>query len=73
MIGEMIACGATLREGISCSLQTDKETLESVLISLHLAKGFVEKGESEYILFTKEVLAKRQMATVKLRSSGSCD
>jgi len=73
MIGEMIASGASLREGIACSLQTDKETLESVLISLHLAKGFVEKGESEYILFTEEVLAKRKTAKVKLSSSGSCE
>ncbi len=71
MIGEMMASGSTLREAISCSLQTDKETLESVLISLHLSKGFVEKGESEYILLTREVLAKRKMANVKLSSSGS--
>lgn len=73
MIGEMMACGATLREAISCSLQTDKETLESVLISLHLGKGFVEKGESEYILFTEEVLSKRKMAKLKLSSSSSGD
>ncbi|MHB8204058.1 MAG: AAA family ATPase [Desulfomonilaceae bacterium] len=70
MIGEMMACGATLREAIVCSLQTDKETLESALISLHLAKGFVEKGESEFILFTEDVLAKRKMAKFKLSSSG---
>jgi nitric oxide reductase NorQ protein len=65
MIGEMVAAGATLREAISCSLQTDKETLESVLISLHLEKGFVEKGESEYILFTEQALAKRKTAKHK--------
>ena len=69
MIGEMVTAGATLREAISCSLQTDKATLESVLISLHLTKGFVEKGESEYILFTEQVLAKRRMAKLKVTQS----
>lgn len=66
MIGEMVAAGATLREAIACSLQTDKETLESVLITLHLEKGYVEKGESEYILFTEEVYSKRKVAERKL-------
>jgi nitric oxide reductase NorQ protein len=56
MIGEMVAAQATLREAISTSLQTDKETLESILISLHLEKGYLEKGESEYILFTRDVV-----------------
>ena len=55
MIGEMVAAGATLREAISISLQTNKETLESILISLHLKKNHVEKSKSEYILFTKDV------------------
>lgn len=73
MIGEMMASGSTLREAISCSLQTDKETLESILISLHLSKGFVEKGESEYILFTEEVLSRRKTGKLKLSSSGSGD
>jgi nitric oxide reductase NorQ protein len=67
MIGEMMASGATLREGIACSLQTDKATLESVLITLHLEKGFMEKGESEYILFTEEVLAKRRLAKLRVK------
>ena len=55
MIGEMVAAQATLREAISTSLQTNKEVLESILISLHLEKGYLEKGESEYMLFTKNV------------------
>lgn len=57
MIGEVMAVGASLREAISLSLQTNKETLESLLISLHLEKGFTEKGETEYVLFTKGSLA----------------
>lgn len=55
MIGEMVAAQATLRESISTSLQTNKEILESILISLHLDKGYMEKGETEYMLFTKNV------------------
>lgn len=58
MIGEMMAAGATLREAIAFTLQTDKATLESVLITLHMEKGYVEKGESEYILFTEKVYSK---------------
>lgn len=53
MIAEMIAAGASLGEAISCSLQTDKATLESVLLSLHLTLGKVEKGKTEYVLFSR--------------------
>jgi nitric oxide reductase NorQ protein len=52
MIGEMIAAGATLGEAITISLQTDKETLESVLLSLHVDLGKIEKGQTEYMLFS---------------------
>lgn len=57
MIGEMVSAGAALGEAIATSLQADKEALESVLISLHLEKGYTEKGHSEYLLFTKKVLS----------------
>ena len=55
MIGEMMASGATLREAITFSLQTNKETLESILISLHMERNYLEKGKLEYLLFTKDV------------------
>ena len=55
MIGEMIAAGATLREAITTSLQTSKEILESILLSLHIDKGYLEKGETEYLLFNRDV------------------
>ncbi len=58
MIGEMMAVGASLKEALSISLQTSKETLESVLLGLHLEKGHTETGRSEYILLTKEFLKK---------------
>jgi len=51
MIGEMIAAGGSLREAIVTSLQTDKQTLESVLLSLHLDMGKVEKGKTEYVQY----------------------
>lgn len=60
MIGEMVAAGASLREAIVTSLQTNKETLESILLSLHMEKGYTEKGEMEYLLFIKDVMMKRQ-------------
>ncbi|QTA92871.1 AAA family ATPase [Desulfonema magnum] len=56
MIGEMMAAGGTLREAIVTSLQTNKETLESILLSLQMEKGYLEKGELEYLLFTKQVM-----------------
>lgn len=52
MIGEMIAAGGSLKEAITTSLQADKQTLESVLLSLHVDLGKVEKGKTEYCLFT---------------------
>ena len=59
MISEMVFAGATLGEAIAASVQTSKEILESVLISLHLEKGYTEKGHSEYMLFTKKVMSDR--------------
>ncbi|MFH0726802.1 MAG: AAA family ATPase [Pseudomonadota bacterium] len=63
MIAEMVFAGATLGEAIAASVQTSKETLESVLISLHLEKGYTEKGHSEYLLFTKKVMSDRGTAS----------
>ncbi len=51
MIGEMIAAGATLKEALITSLQTSKETLESILLSLHVKNGYLEKGSHEYRLY----------------------
>lgn len=52
MIAEMIAAGGTLKEAITASLQADRGTLESILLSLHVTMGKVEKGQAEYLLFT---------------------
>nr|AIS23710.1 putative chaperone protein [Thauera sp. pCyN2] len=52
MIAEMIACGGGFREAIAASLQTDRATLESALMSLHVTLGKVEKGKTEYLLYT---------------------
>lgn len=60
MIGEMVSVGATLGEAIATSIQTDKGTLESLLISLHMEKGYMEKKDSEYLLYTKEVVLKKK-------------
>ena len=58
MIGEMVAAGGTLRQGIITSLQTNKEVLESILLSLQMEKGYLEKGELEYLRFTKDAILK---------------
>ena len=60
MIGEMMAAQATLRQAISTSLQASKEILESILISLHLEKNYIEKRKSEYMLFTRDVALKHK-------------
>jgi nitric oxide reductase NorQ protein len=51
MIGEMVAAGATLKGALITSLQTSKETLESILLALHVKNGYLEKGNHEYKLF----------------------
>ena len=53
MIGEMVAAGASLGEAIATSLQTNKDVLESILLSLHITKGYVEEGELEYIRYVR--------------------
>ncbi len=51
MIGEMVAAGATLKEALTTCLQTSKETLESILLTLHVKNGYLEKGSYEYRRF----------------------
>lgn len=51
MIGEMVAAGATLKEALTTCLQTSKETLESILLALHVKNGYLEKGSYEYRKF----------------------
>lgn len=58
MIGEMVSVGATLKEAMAASLQISKKNLESVLISLHMEKNYIEKGDLQYLLYTKQVMAK---------------
>ena len=60
MIGEMVAAGASLGEAIATILQTNKDTLESILLSLHITKGYVEKGELEYIRFVRNSVLRNQ-------------
>jgi len=51
MIGEMVAAGATIKEALVASLQTDKRTLESLLLSLHMKDGEKTKEQTEYVLY----------------------
>ncbi|MDR3554496.1 MAG: AAA family ATPase [Syntrophobacteraceae bacterium] len=56
MIAEMVGAGATLRESLVTSLQASKPTLESILLTLQMQKGFLEKTESEYLRFCRNVV-----------------
>lgn len=56
MIGEMIAAGGSLRDGIVTSLQTGKEVLESILLSLQMEKGLMEKRNVDYLRFTEKLI-----------------
>jgi nitric oxide reductase NorQ protein len=52
MIAEMIAAGATLRDAVTASLQANRGTLESILQSLHVSLGKVQRGRTEYTVFS---------------------
>ncbi len=55
MIAELVAAGATIREAIIFSMQTTKEYLESILLTLHLEKKYTEaENTSAYVLFTRD-------------------
>jgi nitric oxide reductase NorQ protein len=56
MIGELVAAGASIREALVTSLQANRATLESILLSLQFKKGFTEKDDSEYLRFSREVI-----------------
>lgn len=55
MIAELVAAGATIREAIIFSMQTNKEYLESILLTLHLENKYTEAEKAgTYVLFTKD-------------------
>lgn len=56
MIGEVVAAGGSLRDGIVTSLQTGKDALESILLSLQMEKGLVGKNVLDFIRFTPDVV-----------------
>lgn len=57
MIGEMVAAGGSLRDGIVTSLQTGKDSLETILLSLQLDKGIIDRRELTYLRFTESLVA----------------
>jgi nitric oxide reductase NorQ protein len=56
MIGEVVAAGGSLRDGIVTSLQTSKDALESILLSLQMEKGLMGKKVLDFIRFTPDVV-----------------
>ncbi|WP_155306555.1 AAA family ATPase [Desulfosarcina widdelii] len=60
MIGEMVAAGASLRQAVAASLQTNPEMLESILLALHLGKGYLSEDTFDYLRFTKKMVSEKQ-------------
>lgn len=60
MIGEMVAVGTTLRDALVVSLQTGKENLETILLSLHFKKNSRQKGEAAYLRLTRNAVDNEQ-------------
>ncbi|WP_027716147.1 AAA family ATPase [Desulfuromonas sp. TF] len=58
MLGDMMAVGATLRQSLTVSLQTNQEILETILAGLHFNKGYDENVVTEYVLFDSNFLQK---------------
>ncbi len=56
MIGDMVAAGATIRQALVASLQVDAETLERVLLSLHLEKDYTAVVQASHVLFSRNHL-----------------
>ena len=61
MIGEMVAAGGSLRDGIVTSLQTSKDALESVLLSLQMEHGLIDKQDVSFLRFTEQLVAERHV------------
>ncbi len=51
MISELVALGASLREALIYSLQISKDTLESLLLSVHIETGETEAELDKYGLY----------------------
>ncbi|MBW1709758.1 MAG: AAA family ATPase [Deltaproteobacteria bacterium] len=51
MIAELISLGASLREAMIYGLQLSRDTLESILLSVHVETKEIEVKEDQYVLF----------------------
>jgi nitric oxide reductase NorQ protein len=51
MLAELVSLGASLREALIYSLQISKDTLESLLLSIHVETGETDTEESRYVLY----------------------
>jgi len=51
MIAELISLGSSLRDALIYSLQISKDTLESLLLSVHIETKETEGKRGRYILY----------------------
>lgn len=54
MIAELVSLGASLREALVYSLQISKDSLESLLLSVHIETGDVKAAPRRYVLYKPE-------------------
>jgi nitric oxide reductase NorQ protein len=54
MIAELVALGTSLREALIYSLQISKDTLESLLLSVHVETGETKAERGEYIRYLRD-------------------
>jgi len=54
MIAEMVSLGASLREALMYSLQISKDSLESLLLSIHVETGETKAERGGYVLYVPE-------------------
>jgi len=60
MIAEMVSLGASLREALVYSLQVSRDSLESLLLSVHVETGDTIAERGRYVLYGPEQSAERK-------------
>lgn len=57
MIAELVSLGASLREALVYSLQISKDSLESLLLSVHTETGDTKVERGRYVLYNSEKMS----------------
>ena len=60
MIAELVSLGASLREAMVYSLQISKDSLESLLLSIHVETGETKTERGRYVLYRPQSISENQ-------------